>query len=179
MEVVPAKRAEDEDAFERLEFLRADTDGVLAKAAIAVPPVHTDLRATPRLERSSDVAKARRRLASAKDRRRTVSLLVLLAHLDGVNFEEAAQLLGTSSGQLLRWVRGEQTVPVKKFHQIEKFDEILRYLHRVLEPRATRRWLHTAIPALGGRTPVEEIKRRRFSKLVSLTHGYTEPATFS
>jgi hypothetical protein len=172
-------RAEPDDAFARLDFLRADTDGVLADGAIEAPLVHTQLRSAAFLGRATDLAKAQRRLNSPKDRRRTASLLVLLAHLEGLSFDEAAELLGTSSGQLQRWVRGEQTVPVKKFDQIERFAEVLRHLHRVLEPHATRRWLHTSIPALEGRTPYDEILRRRFDGLVALAHSYTEPNTYS
>jgi hypothetical protein len=169
---------EADDVFDRFEFLKADTDGVLTQPTVSAPPVWTDLRSMPRIGRPSDLERARRRLNSPKDRRRTASLLVLLAYLPGVPFDEAAELVGTSPSQLLRWIRGLQTVPVKKFHQIEQFAEVLRHLHRVLEPWATRQWLHAEIPALGGLTPVDVITRRRFTDLLTVARGYTEPSVF-
>jgi hypothetical protein len=112
-------------------------------------------------------------------RRRTTSLLVLLAHLGGVSWSEAAELLRVSSDQLERYVHGEISVPKRKFEYIMTLGEVFRYVHRVLEPSATNRWLHTPIPALGDQSPMELTKRPRTTlKLLEYVKSYTEPMAY-
>ena len=168
-----------DDPFQRFNFLHPITAGGELESSVNPPPLGTDLRHSGEPPSEADLQRARIRLTAAQDRRRTASLLVMLAHLRGVAFDEAAEILGTSSAQLLRWIRGEQTVPVRKFTQVEALAEMLRHLHRVLEPDATPLWLHTAVPALDGRTPAEALKGRKYSDVERLARSYTEPPTYS
>lgn len=167
------------DPFEQFRFLHPITAGGELESDVNAPPLGTDLRHRGEPSSEADLQRVKRRLTAAQDRRRTASLLVMLAHLRGVDFNEAAEILGTSSAQLLRWIRGEQTVPARKFTQIEALAQMLRHLHRVLEPDATPLWLHTAVPALGGRTPAESLKRSKYSDVERLARSYTEPPTYS
>lgn len=166
-----------DDIFDRMEFLKAHTDGSVEGPTVPVLESRTNLLSAPEVE-SLKLLERVRRLASP-DYRPTVSLLVLLAYLEGVPFDEAAQLLRTSPKQLVRWMRGQHTVPVKKSKEVELLADVLRHLHRVLEPWATREWLHTPIPALGGLTPFVAVRRRRLRDLQTVARSYTEPSIFT
>lgn len=142
-------------------------------------PAWTSLHSSPTLADDKQLIRARNRLSEPKGRRRTTSLLVLLAHLGGTPFADVATLLGTSTPQLVRYVHVEASFPDSMFRRVMKVDEVLRYLHRVLEPSATNDWLHTGIPALGGATPFELIRRRKIEPLLEYVKTYTRPLAYS
>jgi len=139
----------------------------------------TNLRSAPTIEKEERLKRASNRLLEPNGRRRTTSLLVLLAHLGGTSFEEAAQLIGTSTPQLTRYVQAEVSLPRTMFERVMQIDEVLRHLHKVLEPRATRDWLSTAIPALGDRTPFHLISHRRIEPLLNHVKKYSLPVEYT
>jgi hypothetical protein len=119
------------------------------------------------------------RLSSPMARRRASSLVVFMAHLQGISFDEAADLIGTSPEQLKREVQFQVTVSNRRLAKIKRLDEILQHLHRVLNPAATGRWLHTEVPDLNGLTPFEAIQKGRITAVLDLAHSYTEPLAYT
>jgi hypothetical protein len=118
------------------------------------------------------------RLSSAMARRRWGSLLVLLARLEDVDFGDAADLIGTSPKQLVRYVHAEITVPEVLFKKVQLIEEIVRNVQRVLDPSVIGRWLNTSIPDLDGSTPVHAIRHRRTAKVLAVARSYTEPVAY-
>jgi len=174
--------SEDRSTFGALGFLRPLTGHGAWDSIFRDPGTFptTDLTSSPRIESNKVLRRAENRLSNPAAWKRTVSLSVLLAQMQGVTFDEAALLFGTSSKQLRRMVRFEITVPVRKYEtRILMVAEIVRHLHRVLEPSATGRWLNTPIPALAQRTPAEAIRRSRIADVLNVTRSYVEPLAYT
>jgi endonuclease III len=119
-----------------------------------------------------------RAFQNAGVRERSTSLHVTLAHLDGMTFDEAADLLNLKPENLKRYVHGH-SLPRTMAPRIEMLGEILRNLHRVIRPSATVRWLHTEIPDLDGMTPATALKKRKYEEVLELTKSYTGPVTYT
>ncbi len=125
------------------------------------------------------VRKLENLLRSAQALDRMVSLSVLLAGLQGCSFDEAALLIGREPPILEKFVRGEATVPERVMNRVRRLDEVLRNLHKVLEPTATAKWLRTSIPSLGNESPLNAISKGNLRKVEELTRGYCAPVVHS
>jgi hypothetical protein len=177
----PARRAKDNDvAFSWSDFLVPNTGHEFDEAleSFSTQLVATELSPQPTIA-SADQLRAANRLSQPMARRRTTSLLVLLAHMGGASFGEAAELIGTSERQLTRYVHADVSFPDSMFKRVLLIDEVLRYVHRVLDPVVTGDWLRTPIPALDSKTPSELIRRRRFERLLEHVKQYPRPIEFT
>lgn len=106
---------------------------------------------------------------------RTVLLGVLLAELDGVPFDAAAEILKVKPARLAKMMHGEEQIPASREPRWQTLAESLHNLHGVIRREATWRWLNTEIPALGGRTPYNVILRRGGPEQVkALTSRYLD-----
>lgn len=161
------------DGFLRVQTVSSGTDSL----PVELTRNETQIR-SPEIG-PDQLGKMANRLSSPMVRRRGSSLVVFLAHLQGISFAEAAALLGTSPEQLRREVQFQVTVSQRRLVKIKRLDEILRYLHRVLNPSATGRWLHTEVPDLNGMTPFEAIRRGKITAVLNLAHSYTEPLAYT
>lgn len=111
-----------------------------------------------------------------KTAQRIALLGLLLAELEAVDFDDIALLLDVKTKPLQKMMHGEQQVPSGREARWEALAEVLHNLHRVLRASATGRWLHTSIPDLEGRTPLEAISRGQISRVVALTRSYLDPS---
>lgn len=121
----------------------------------------------------------KRRLNSEKNVNRIVGLLTVLGQLDGVPFREAAEILRVHPQRLERWIHLTETIPEQKAESVRQLADVLRALHRVLDRRATARWLHTPIPSLGAATPFDLMVRGDLPIVVGLTSSYIQPVAYS
>jgi hypothetical protein len=102
---------------------------------------------------------------------------LILASLPGVDFEDAARLLGVKPLRLEEILHGVQTsIPTKLQQRWLDIAEMLALLHSVLRPSATARWLNTEIPSLDGATPLMAIDRGRLVDVLAIVRVYNEPA---
>jgi hypothetical protein len=108
-------------------------------------------------------------------RDRAINLRIVLARLEGISFETAAVLLGTSPKKLTRWLHGADTVPARKADLIRDLNRIVLELSRILDPAALPLWLETANPKLGGQTPLEALRRHRVTEVLKVVKSYLEP----
>ncbi len=118
-------------------------------------------------------------LRSPPARNRMASLSVLLARLHGCSFEEASVIVGRDPEKLLKFLHGEATIPEKAMARVRRIDEVLRNLHKVLEPSATARWFRTGIPSLGNESPLIAISKGKLRQVEEVTTSYVMPAVHS
>lgn len=146
----------------------------LTPAPWSAPP-----RSEPRPALSDDVMKRAQQVSKqlgVRSAQRTVLLGLLLAELDGVPFEDIARLLDVKPKPLQLMMHGEKQIPSGREERWQSLAELLHNLHRVLRSEATQRWLHTNIPDLDGRTPMETIARGRVARVLALTRSYLDPS---
>lgn len=125
------------------------------------------------------LTKAENRMQGENAQNRTMSLAVLLSRLQGVEFEEAASLFNISPKKLESYLQFKASVPQNMYDtKIKPLAEIFRYLHMVLEPAATSKWLNTSIPDLKGKTPKYSIQHNRIKELLEVARKYTEPVAY-
>lgn len=105
---------------------------------------------------------------------RARKLRVLLAKLEGLTFEEAADLLDQKPARLAEMVHGRIPVPTSLQRRLDELADIVVNVHEVLEPDAFRRWLYIEVPHLRGGSPVEAIRRGRIRDVVILARSYGE-----
>ncbi len=130
-------------------------------------------------EAGAEILERARKLRSqwGKESSEKVALLgILLAQLAEVPFEDTAALLDVRLARLERLMHGEEQIPARAAERWRMIAETLDDLQAVLKPRATARWLRTAIPALDGRTPLEAAKRGRLADVRALTASYRDQA---
>ena len=157
---------------------QAATTQPMSETVDSSPPMETAVRSS-REDWAEDAMSLTRRISNSMVRRRWGSLLTFLAHLEGVPFDEAAHLLGTSSGQLAKYVRAEQSLPKSMFNKVVRIDEIIRNVLGVLDSSAIAEWLVTPIPDLNGRTPTEAILHRRAVRVLEVARSYNQPNPYS
>ena len=122
-------------------------------------------------------ARRQRAQVGAGSIERTVLLGIVLAGLENVPFEDAAALLDVKPARLEKMMHGDESIPDNRKDRWEQLAEVLRNLHSVVRADATWRWLNTAVPEFGGRTPREVARERRgLERLVELTIRYRDPS---
>lgn len=107
---------------------------------------------------------------------RVALLGVLMARLQHVPFEDRALLLKVRPQRLEKLIHGEEQVPPDRESDWETIANMLRELEAVLRPEATGLWLHTEIPALGARTPLQSIARGELRRVAAVVHSYLDPS---
>ena len=112
----------------------------------------------------------------ARSAERLATLGILVANLEGVPFPRIAACLGVSETMLIRLLHGEAPISQARHKQWVKVAEAIGNLHRVLLPAATNEWLDTPIPALGGHTPSELLRRGRYDEVLRVTRSYLDPS---
>lgn len=152
--------------------------GVVADLAPAYDAVHSsgsklepDLRAED-LDRHRRLQKQYGRASAG----RMATLGVVLARLPGVSFEDTADLLGVRDVRLLKLMHGEEQITPQQDKKWLVLAQILENVHRVLDPEATARWLHTAIPALDGQTPLWMVQHNKAERVLAQTQAYLDPS---
>ena len=135
----------------------------------------TILSRTDRLEKAITRALRNSKNAHRVTQERAMALSYLTARLEGLRFDEVSVLIGTSSKRLAAFLHGTESVPKSMEDRIRLLDELLRNLHRVLEPRATGQWFRTRIPALGDVTPIEALRNKsRLQEITAVTESYLD-----
>lgn len=164
-----------------LEFGSADEDTATGPTPIdgAAPNRYdrTDsiLTDTARLEKALTRALKSQKNVHPATRERAMALRYLAAKLEGLRFDELSGVVGTSSKRFSAYLHATQTVPKVMDERIELLAELLRNLHRVLEPSATGDWFRTPIPALGDVTPIEALhNKNRLHEVVAITRSYLD-----
>ena len=109
-------------------------------------------------------------------RNREVVLRLLMAGLEGVTLDEAAEMLQVRHDRLARWLRGEETIPASSERRIRALHDILRCAHQLVKPESTRQWLFLSIPALGGRTPYAVATQGDLDALQAVAKSYVDPS---
>lgn len=107
---------------------------------------------------------------------RAVTLRVVLGRLEGVPFEEAAALIGTSEKRLVAWIQETEPIPRTKEQRLRDLVIALDHLHQLVPRENTRAWLHLSIPALKGDTPLEAAVKGRFRRLIEVAMSYADPS---
>ncbi len=107
---------------------------------------------------------------SAVERAR--KLQVLLGQLEGLTFDEVAELLDQKPRRLADMVHGRIAVPNSLQRRLDDLGGIVFNVHEVLEPAAFRQWLRVDAPGLRGGSPLEAIKRGRIREVVALANSY-------
>jgi len=125
---------------------------------------------------SATVAKALKRPAEGRTTERVALLGYLLAELDGVSFGDAAVLLSTKEVRLQRLMHGEEFPTTALGDRWVELAKVLENLHTMVRGEATGRWFTTPVPSLGGRTPLEAIRKGKLTDVLELTRGYLEPS---
>lgn len=128
--------------------------------------------AAPPPERLDAEVKRLRQGPGAADRVR--KLRVLLAKLEGLTFDEAAELLDQRPPRLVEMVHGRLPVPGSLERRIDELAQVVLNVHEVLEPAAFRDWLYVEAPQLRGGSPIEAIRRGRLRDVVALARSYSE-----
>lgn len=85
---------------------------------------------------------------------------------------DRAVVLGMDARRLREMLRCDDAID----EEWRAVAEILRNLRGVLKPQATGRWLRTAIPGLGGRTPLGESGDGAVDRLRVDTGRYRDPS---
>jgi hypothetical protein len=164
------------DLFRAAGFMKPNVGGkVVGENVERALPTVTNVDAGP-IE--GDVGKKANQLGGDQDRNRASSLLVLLSKLRGMSFDEAAEMLSTSSKQLTRLVHIEVTVSKRQFERVKLMDEIIRNLNHVLDPHATAKWMKTTVPALGGKTPFRCIVDGDIDEVATVVQNYLKPVSY-
>lgn len=151
-------------------------DALRASNPALAPPPPASAAASGVLSEDLDARNLVKRFAGPERASRMALLGILLAELQEVPFEDVAELLDVKVHRLEQIMHGEVEVPPHREKRWKGLAEALHYLHRVLEPAATARWLRTEIPDLGGRTPLEALKRGQVDEVVALTKSYVDPS---
>lgn len=73
----------------------------------------------------------------------------------GLTFRQIAAALGANESTLHRWRMGESEPRPMALKRLEALRELQDELLEALRPEAARTWLHTNVPSLGGRRPVD------------------------
>lgn len=127
-----------------------------------------------------DLAKRATVLARQNEatRAREVDLGLLLARMEGVDRADVASMIGTSTKRLAAYAHHLQPIPANQGDRIAELLRILCDLHLVIDRRATSRWLHLEVPALGGHTPIGELQRGRegLERVARLVKSYLDPS---
>src|SRR5579859_3632075 len=76
-----------------------------------------------------------------------------------------AELLGVNPAQITRWQRG-QGIDDANAARVDLLDLVMSQLLRLYPPATAERWLVGANPTLGGRRPLDLIRRGRASELL-------------
>jgi len=76
-----------------------------------------------------------------------------------------AELLGVNPSRVTRWRRGEG-IDELNAGRVDLLELVMANLLRLYQPEAAERWLLGANPALGGRRPVDLIRRGAASELL-------------
>lgn len=137
--------------------------------------------AEPRPSAPDPAVELRKRLSKQwgpETAERLALLGIVLGKLDGVAFEDSAHLLGVKETRLERFMRGDEQIPATYVSRWQMVAEILENLHSVIKPAATGKWLNTAIPRLGNRTPLVVASEGGLSRLREATEQYRD-ASFS
>ncbi len=124
-----------------------------------------------------DVERVARKMKNTNDAtlRRSHTLRLVMAALEGLTFEEAAVLVGERPERIAAWLQ-DQPIPRSKQQRLEDLYSITRHL-QVLVPRGnTGRWFRLPIPALGGATPFDAVVSGRIDEVAQLTHDYVDPS---
>ncbi|MFE4950530.1 hypothetical protein ACFQ9V_10530 [Leifsonia sp. NPDC056665] len=155
----------------------AATESVDAVSGVAISdgPLTDHLRATVD---EAVIAKAVRisKSGGPDGGQRTALLGVLLARLADVSFEETARLLGISEAKLVRYAHGEEPISRDYERRWDVLAQIVYNVSCVLEPAALPQWASTSVPALGGATPADQIRRGHLDRVLELTRSYLNPS---
>jgi transcriptional regulator with XRE-family HTH domain len=76
-----------------------------------------------------------------------------------------AELLGVNPSRITRWRRGEG-IDELNAGRLDLLELVMANLLRLYQPEAAERWLLGVNPALGGRRPVDLIRRGAASELL-------------
>jgi hypothetical protein len=107
---------------------------------------------------------------------RTVLLGLILASLREVPISDAAAMLDLREERLIKMIHGEEAIPAKFSRRWLQVAEVLRLLAKTLQPDATARWLHTAVPAFEQRTPIQMMERGKTDAVLSIVRSYLDPS---
>jgi hypothetical protein len=118
----------------------------------------------------------RQRSRNLRTIERMRNLRAVLGRLEGVSFSDAATLLNTSEKRLEAWLHDDESVPVTQESRIHELAGVLVQLERIMERPAFGIWLTTPIPAWGGRTPIEALRRRQSQRVRALIDSYLDPS---
>lgn len=90
----------------------------------------------------------------------------------GLNYTDLATALGVDRRSVLRY-RNLRTVPSRRVQErLERVREIAHLLDEVFEGQdAQLYWLHTAVPLLAGRRPIDLVRRGELDEVLSVLAG--------
>lgn len=151
-------------------------DALRESSPVLAPPSPASVAASVVSTNTLNTKELAKRFGGRERASRMALLGILLAELQEVPFEDVAELLDVKTGRLEQIMRGEVEVPSNRERRWKGLAEAFHYLHRVLEPKATTRWLRTEIPDLDGRTPFEALKRGQVDRVVTLAKSYVDPS---
>lgn len=159
----------------------APDDAMLSSGADTESPIDwilatTDVRPETIPPGLLDRARKISKQASENSVERTVLLGIVLAEMRGVSFADVAGVLKVPEKKLERFMHGEEMPPTGRLDHWTCVAQILENLHKVIDKRATSRWLNTRIAALEDRTPLECISRGQERRVLDLTLTYLDPS---
>lgn len=138
--------------------------------------IHGGSQARPDLS-EEDLQRAHKlgKQSSVSSAQRIAVLGLVLAKLANVPFDRAALLFGVKPHRLEQMLHGEMSIPGNYGDRWQSLLQIFMNLERVLDPAATNDWLDTAVPDLGGRTPLQAVQRNDIERVVAVTESYLDP----
>ena len=107
---------------------------------------------------------------------RQVTLRTAMASLEGMSIDEDATLFGVRSERLVRWIRGEDSIPRSSERRLNQMAELLRLIRHAVPEGHTRGWFFLNVPALDDRTPFDVLAEGDVDRVVSLARGYGDPS---
>jgi hypothetical protein len=107
---------------------------------------------------------------------RQVTLRTAMAALDGMSIEEDAVLFGVRRERLVRWIRGDESIPRRSEGRLNQIAELLRLVRHVVPEGYTRQWFFLSVPALDDKTPFEVLSHGDVERVVTLAQGYCDPS---
>lgn len=86
----------------------------------------------------------------------------------GLTYRQLAAALGADESTLHRWRAGESAPRTIFLSRMDALREFQQELLETMAPGAARAWLHTPVPALDDRRPVELLETGRIEPLTRL-----------